>query len=183
MSAPPYRILTICGSLRRNSRNRAILAAAIELAPPSLAFEAFELHDIPLYNGDVEQEGFPAPVAALRDAIRAADGLLIVTPEYNHSIPGLLKNALDWASRPPEMPFRGKPAGVMGGSNGFIGTARCQAHLRQVLFTLGVRQMVHGEVLVSRAQDKINAEGRLADDKTREVIGRYMADFAQWVGG
>lgn len=176
-----YRILAFCGSLRRRSFNRAILRTAIESAPPSLAFEEFELGEIPPYNGDVEAEGFPPPVDAFREAIRAADGLFVATPEYNHSIPGVLKNALDWASRPPDMPFPGKPAGVIGASNGLIGTARCQAHLRQVFQTLGLHTMVHGEVLVSRAQDQIDDQGRLTNDRTREVIAKYVASYAGWV--
>lgn len=182
MADPAVQILAVCGSLRRTSRNRALLGVALELAPPSLAIRPHEIGGIPPYDGDVEAQGFPEPVRAFREAIRAADGLLLVTPEYNHSIPGVLKNALDWASRPPDMPFRGKPGGIMGASDGPIGTARCQSHLRQVLFTLGVHTMVHREVLVARVQDKVDGEGRLIDEQTRELVAKYMAAFAGFVG-
>ena len=115
------RILGIAGSLRRGSFNAATLRAAQELAPAGMTIESFDIAPIPLYNEDVRQQGFPAPVEDLRARIKAADGLLIVTPEYNYSIPGVLKNAIDWASRPPEQPFDGKPIGVMGASAGTIG--------------------------------------------------------------
>jgi chromate reductase len=181
MSDTPLRILAVCGSLRRASYNRALLRTAIELAPPTLTFIQHEIGDIPLYNGDVEAEGFPPPVVAFREAIRAADGLLFVTPEYNHGIPGVLKNAIDWASRPPDMPFRRKPGGLMGASDGPIGTARCQATLRQTMQTLGIRTMVHGEVLVTFAPQKFTEDLQLTDGDTRKHVARYLASYAQWV--
>ena len=110
------RILGIAGSLRRSSFNAATLRAAQELAPSGMTIESFDIAPIPSYNEDVRQQGYPAPVEDLRVRIKAADGLLIVTPEYNYSIPGVLKNAIDWASRPPEQPFDGKPIGLMGAS-------------------------------------------------------------------
>ena len=113
-----YGYLGIAGSLRRGSFNAATLRTAQELAPAGMTIERFDIAPIPLYNEDVRQQGFPAPVEDLRARIKAADGLLIVTPEYNYSIPGVLKNAIDWASRPPEQPFDGKPIGVMGASAG-----------------------------------------------------------------
>ena len=112
------RILGIAGSLRQASFNRATLRAAQELAPDGMQIDSFDIAPIPLYNEDVRQQGFPSPVEDLRARIKAADGMLIVTPEYNYSIPGVLKNAIDWASRPPEQPFDGKPIGIMGASGG-----------------------------------------------------------------
>jgi chromate reductase len=112
------RILGIAGSLRRGSFNAATLRAAQELAPAGMTIDSFDIAPIPLYNEDVRQQGFPPPVEDLRARIKAANGLLIVTPEYNYSIPGVLKNAIDWASRPPEQPFDGKPIGLMGASGG-----------------------------------------------------------------
>ncbi len=180
MSSPPLRILGICGSLRDKSRNRQLLAAAIELAPPALEFSLAEIGTIPLYNGDVEAGGFPAPVTAFHNAIEAADGLLIATPEYNHSIPGVLKNALDWASRGRQLITKGKPVGVIGASNGPIGTARCQAHLRLVLYTLRTLVMPHGEVLVGMCNDRFDDQGRLTDEKSREILAGYLEAFAEW---
>ena len=110
----PLKILGLCGSLRQGSYNQAVLRVAQELAPAAgLSIESAEIADVPLYNEDVYAQGFPPPVERLREQIRAADGLLFVTPEYNYSIPGMLKNAIDWVSRPPEQPFAGKPAAVM----------------------------------------------------------------------
>ncbi len=127
------RILGIAGSLRRGSFNAATLRVAQELAPAGMTIEHFDIAPIPLYNEDVRQQGFPPPVEDLRARIKAADGLLIVTPEYNYSIPGVLKNAIDWASRPPEQPFDGKPIGIMGASGGALGTARAQSPLAAML--------------------------------------------------
>jgi chromate reductase len=129
---PPRRVLGIAGSLRRASYNRALLKAAQELAPDGLTIEVFDLLDVPLYNGDVEAQGEPAAVAELRRAIHAADGVLMVTPEYNHCVPGVMKNAVDWASRPPgSAALDEKPVGIIGASPGFTGTARGQSQLRQ----------------------------------------------------
>lgn len=126
------RALGIPGSLRSGSYNRALLRAARELAPEGMGIDTFELHDVPPYNGDVEAEGDPRPVVALKQAIREADALLIATPEYNRGLPGVLKNAIDWASRPPlASPLARKPAAVMGASTGMGGTARAQEQLRR----------------------------------------------------
>ena len=174
-------ILALSGSVRQGSFNRSLLRAAIELAPPGLTFSFAEFGTFPIYSGDIEAEGTPADVVAFQEAVRAADALLIVSPEYNHSIPGGLKNAIDWASRGRPLPFRGKLAGVMGASDGMVGTARMQPVLRDVLWTLGVTVYPHPEVLVARMQDKVDPEGRLVDQKTREVVAKYMAGFAAWV--
>jgi chromate reductase len=127
-----FNVVGFAGSLRRGSDNRALLRAATELAPPALHIVIQELDDIPLYNGDIEVAGVPQSVVQLRDVIRKADGLLIATPEYNYGVPGVLKNAVDWLSRPPrDRALNGKVAAVMGASQGTIGTARCQLQLRQ----------------------------------------------------
>ena len=129
--ADQINVLGFAGSLRQGSYNKMALRAAIELAPAGMTIETFDLAPIEPYNEDVKQRGFPPPVQEFREKIRAADALLIVTPEYNYSIPGVLKNAIDWASRPPEQPFNGKPIAIMGVSPGRLGSARAQYHLRQ----------------------------------------------------
>ncbi len=175
------RIVGISGSLRRDSFNAATLRAARELAPSGMTIESFDIAPIPLYNEDVRQQGFPAPVEDLRTRIKATDGLLIVTPEYNYSIPGVLKNAIDWASRPPEQPFDGKPIGVMGASAGTHGTSRAQYHLRQCFVFLNGLVMNRPEVMIPAAQNKFDAEGKLTDQATRDFIVAHLAAFKAWV--
>jgi chromate reductase len=175
------RILGIAGSLRRGSFNAATLRTARELAPSGMAIEIFDIAPIPVYNEDVRQQGFPPPVEDLRARIRSADGLLIVTPEYNYSIPGVLKNAIDWASRPPEQPFDGKPIGIMGASGGVLGTARAQYHLRQCFVFLNGLVMNRPEVMIPQAQNKFDAEGKLTDQATRDFITAHLAAFRTWV--
>jgi chromate reductase len=178
----PLRILGIAGSLRAGSYNRALLRAAQQLAPQGIAIVTFDLDAIPPYNADVEAQGFPAPVVAFKAAIAGADALLIATPEYNHSIPGVLKNALDWASRPPKQsPLDGKPAAIMGASTGAIGTARAQQHLRLVGAYVNMLVLNQPEVLVGRAQDKFDASGRLTDEPTRQFLVKFLQAFVQWV--
>src|SRR5687767_13508981 len=127
-------ILGIAGSLREASFNRRALAAAVELAPDGVSIRPFQrLAEIPLYNEDVKARGFPPAASEFREAIAGSDALLFVTPEYNFSVPGVLKNAIDWASRPPDMPLFGKPVAIMGASTGLVGTVRAQLHLRQIL--------------------------------------------------
>src|SRR5215475_12681172 len=174
-------ILGIAGSLRRGSFNAATLRAAQELVPSGMTIEAFDIAPIPAYNEDVRQQGFPAPVEELRTRIKAADGLLIVTPEYNYSIPGVLKNAVDWASRPPEQPFDGKAIGIMGASGGTLGTARAQYHLRQCFIFLNGHVMNRPEVMIPQAQNKFDADGRLTDQQTRDFVAAHLAAFKAWV--
>jgi chromate reductase len=174
-------ILGIAGSLRRGSFNAATLRVAQELAPARVTIESFDIAPIPLYNEDVFQQGFPAPVEDLRARIKAADGLLIVTPEYNYSIPGVLKNAIDWASRPPDQPFDGKPIGLMGASPGTHGTSRAQYHLRQCFVFLNGLVMNRPEVMIPVAQGKFDANGALTDQTTRDFIAAHLAAFEAWV--
>jgi chromate reductase len=151
------QVLGIAGSLRRGSFNAALLRLAQELAPAGMTIETFDIAPIPLYNEDVRQQGFPAPVEDLRARIKATDGLLIATPEYNYSIPGVLKNAIDWASRPPDQPFDGKPIGVMGASAGAMGGGRGQYHLRQCFIFLNGLVMNRPEVMIPAAHMKFDA--------------------------
>ncbi len=174
-------ILGIAGSLRRGSFNAATLRAAQELAPDGMRIETFDIAPVPMYNEDVREQGYPAPVEALRAKIKAADGVLVVTPEYNYSIPGVLKNAIDWASRPPEQPFDGKPIGIMGASGGVLGTARAQYHLRQSFVFLNGLVMNRPEVMIPQAQNKFDADGKLTDAQTRDFIKAHLVAFNAWV--
>lgn len=182
MPAERVRILGIPGSLRRLSYNRGLLLAARELAPRGMEIEIADLSPIPLYNADVESEGTPPAVAALKAQIKAADALLIATPEYNHLLPGVLKNAIDWASRPVEdNAFRGKPAAIMGASRGPTGTARAQLALRQVLTALECYVLPGPQVLIGGAPERFDATGRLTEEPARERIRALLEALRGWV--
>jgi chromate reductase len=175
-------VAAFAGSLRRDSYNRALLRAAQEVAPPGMTISILEIGDVPLYNADVEAEGEPEPVARFKAAIRDADGLLIATPEYNHGVPGVTKNAVDWASRPPRnAPLNGKPVAILGASPGQTGTARGQSQLRQAFEFTNSYCMAQPEILVYRAHEKFDAEGRLTDEKTREYLGKFLVAFGEWI--
>jgi chromate reductase len=177
----PYNVVGIVGSLRRGSLNRALLRAAIELAPPRIRITPRDLIDIPLYNGDVEAAAVPQSVMDLRSAVREADALLIATPEYNHGVPGVLKNTIDWLSRPPRSSaLDGKPAAIMGASPGMTGTARSQTQLRQAFVFTNTYAMVQPEVLVARAHEKFDANGQLTDQATREFLQQFLLRFEAW---
>jgi chromate reductase len=167
-------VLGISGSLRRGSLNTAALQAAIELAPADMHIDIAQIGDLPLYDDDVRTAGYPASVLRLREQVRAADALLFAAPEYNYSIPGVLKNAIDWVSRPPEQPFAGKPAAIMGVSPGAIGTARAQYHLRQIGVFLDLRFLNKPEVMIGNSGDRFDAEGRLTDTATREHVQKLL---------
>jgi chromate reductase len=167
-------VLGLAGSLRQGSYNKAALRAAVELAPAGMTIETFDLAPIPLYNEDVKQQSFPPPVQELREKIRAADALLIVTPEYNYSIPGVLKNAIDWASRPPDQPFEGKPIALMGASPGRFGTARAQYHLRQCFVFLNGLVLNRPEVMISGAAEMFDDRLRLTDEAARGYVGKLL---------
>ena len=175
------KVLGIAGSLRAGSYNRALLRAAQELAPAGMEISTFDLAPIPLYNGDVEEKGDPDPVAALKAAIRQADALLIATPEYNFGVPGVLKNAIDWASRPPRgSVLQGKPAAIMGATPGMGGTGRAQMALRQSFVFTQTYALLAPEVLVARAHEKFDASGRLTDEPTRKFVSQLLVALAQW---
>jgi chromate reductase len=169
------RVLGISGSLRKGSYNTGLLRAASELLPEEMTLETFDLSRIPLYNDDVRALGYPEPVQEFRDRIAAADALLIATPEYNFSIPGVLKNAIDWASRPPNPPLDGKPVAIMGASTGNFGTVRAQMHLRQVCVNTNMLPLNKPEVLVMRAQEKFDPDGLLVDQTARGFIRDLLA--------
>ena len=174
------RIMGFAGSLRKDSYNRALLRAAAELLPAEAELEVFDLEGIPMYNADLETP-LPERVAEFKRRIRSADALLIVTPEYNYSFTGVLKNALDWGSRPSgDNSFAGKPAAIMGASDGRFGTTRAQYHLRQVLVSLNMHPMSKPEVLVATAQDKIDDQGKLVDNRTRDHIKRLLEALVNW---
>jgi chromate reductase len=182
MAASPLEVLAFAGSLRQASFNRALLAAAQELAPGGMAITVFDLAEIPLYNGDVEAAGDPAGVVRFKDAIRAADGVLMATPEYNHGVPGVMKNAVDWASRPPsEAVLARKPVALLGASPGITGTARGQSQLRQAFEFTGSYCMPQPELLVFRAHEKFDAEGRLTDAASRQHLAKFLVAFGEWV--
>jgi chromate reductase len=147
-----------------------------------MTIETLEIRGIPVYDADVEAEGDPAPVAEFKRAVGAADGLLIATPEYNYGVPGVTKNVIDWASRPPRKSvLDGKPVAVMGATPGTWGTARGQAQLRQAFTFTNSYAMQQPEILVARAREKFDDEGRLVDDTTREYLGKFLAAFADWI--
>ena len=173
-------ILGISGSLRKGSFNTAALRAARELAPEGVAIEIADISQIPLYNDDVRAQGFPPAVERFREQIRAADALLFASPEYNYSISGVLKNAIDWASRPPHQPLAGKPAAILGASGGPAGTARSQYHLRQVGVFVDLKFVNKPEVMIAGAQDRFDAEGKLIHEHTREIIGKLLVSLADW---
>lgn len=175
------RVLGVAGSLRLGSLNRALLRAAVKLAPTGMTIETFDLAGVPLYNGDVEATGDPDGVAEFKAAIRAADAVLFVTPEYNHGVPGVMKNAVDWASRPArDAALSGKPVGIIGASPGQVGTARGQSQLRQAFEFTNSYCMPQPEILVFRALEKFDANGELTDAKTAEFLGKYLEALRAW---
>ncbi|MBV9438709.1 MAG: NAD(P)H-dependent oxidoreductase [Candidatus Eremiobacteraeota bacterium] len=173
------RVLGICGSLRKGSYNRALLRAAQRAAPDGMTIELFELRDLPLYDGDVEARGDPPPVLAFKEAVHAADALLIATPEYQHGIPGVLKNALDWASRPADgSVLQGKTAAIIGASPGMTGTVRAQMQLRQTLAFSEVYTVLEPEVLVGRVREKVNEAGEFVDETALAFLRTLLENLA-----
>jgi chromate reductase len=174
------KVLGISGSLRAGSFNSAALRAARDLAPAGLTIETFDLAPIPLYNEDVYAKGFPPPVADFRAKIKAADALLVCSPEYNYSTSGVLKNAIDWASRPPDQPFDGKPIALLSASPSFTGGARAQYHLRQIFVYLNPHILNRPEVMISAAHTKFDDAGKLTDEPTREHIRKLLDALKAW---
>lgn len=175
---PSLKILAIPGSLRRGSFNRSLARAAAELAPAGATVEVADLRDVPVYDEDVNAAGPPAVVLDFKRRIAEADAVFIATPEYNHGVPGVLKNLIDWTSRRPNQPWKGKPVAIAGASDGGFGTVRAQLALRPILGCLDARVVENPEVHVSNAQDKIDAEGRLVDEPTREKLRKLLAVLA-----
>ena len=174
-------VLGISGSLREKSYNTMLLRAAMELAPQGMVIRSASI-ELPLFNEDVRERGYPPSARLLREQIAKADGVLIATPEYNLSIPGVLKNAIDWASRPPDQPFDGKPVAIMGASTGRFGTVRSQNHLRQSLQALNANVMNKPGVMVGGAAKQFDDDSRLTDAATREHVAKLLDAFAAVIG-
>jgi len=175
------KILGFAGSLRKESFNRALLRNADKFVPDNARLEIFELDGIPPFNQDTEKE-MPQKVREFKSKIKDADAILISTPEYNYSVPGVLKNAIDFASRPyGDNPFDGKPVAIMSASIGMLGGARAQYHLRQIFVFLNMYPINRPEVMVNFATDKFDSEGNLLDETSRELIGELIQNLVDWV--
>lgn len=178
--AAGQRILGFAGSLRSGSYNHALLWAAAEEAPEGMIIETFELDDIPLYNEDIEEQGDPSEVARFKYTLGRCDGVLISTPEYQHGMTGVLKNALDWASRPAgSSVMRGKPVAIIGASPSPKGTARSQIQLRQTLNHMQADMVCHPEVLVAHAREKFDEAGRFTDEPGRRSMAELLEALAE----
>ncbi len=176
-------VFAVAGSLRKDSFNKKLLRAAMELVPPGMMIHQFDgLADIPAYDADIDVDPRPESVRALKQMLAACDGLLIVTPEYNYGIPGVLKNAIDWASRPAATsPLLGKVALLMGASTGMVGTARAQQQLRQNFVFTKTTVLPVPEILVARAPEKFDSEGRLIDDMAKQLIAERLKALGEWI--
>ncbi|MDP6388820.1 MAG: NAD(P)H-dependent oxidoreductase [Alphaproteobacteria bacterium] len=173
-------VLGLCGSLRKDSINMVALKAAGSLMPDGSDLHIADISDIPIYNEDDCADGFPVAVGELRDKIAAADALMIATPEYNLSVPGVLKNAIDWVSRPPDQPFEGKPVAILGASPGRSGTMRAQHHLRQIFVFVDMKPINKPEVFITDARTKFDEDGRVTDDETAEFLTDLTASLIDW---
>jgi chromate reductase, NAD(P)H dehydrogenase (quinone) len=175
-----FKILDFAGSLRKGSYNKALVRAAVELAPENVRIEVFDLEGISPFNQDLENTP-PQRVIEFKEKIRNADALLIATPEYNYSIPGVLKNAIDWASRPKEgNPLEDKPVAIMSASTGRLGGARAQYHLRQTFVFLNMHPINRPEVMLSNAAENVDANGRLTNEQTRTLIRQLLEALVAW---
>lgn len=182
MDATPLNVVGIAGSLRRGSYNRGLIRAAVDLAPAGMRLTMHDLGDLPMFNADVEAVGDPQPVRQFKETIGAADALLVATPEYNRCVPGVLKNAIDWASRPARQSvLTNKPVAIMGASTGGGGTARAQAHLRDGLGYTNGLVLPQPEVLVPFAASRFDEEGNLHDDQTKDAIRDLLVALGDWV--
>jgi chromate reductase, NAD(P)H dehydrogenase (quinone) len=183
MANGAFDVLVICGSLRKGSFNAALARALPALAPPSLALRyAAPLDSIPPYNADVQDAGNPPPVVALTEAIRAADGLIIVSPEYNWSIPGVLKNAIDWVSKVKDQPFLGKPVALQSCAGGLLGGSRMQYHLRQALTSIEAQILIRPEVFVTFAAKKFDATTlELTDQPTKDMVKLQLETYEKFL--
>jgi len=178
--ARPIKILAFCGSLRAGSYNKLALKVAEEVKPADMSIEHAEIGDFPHYNADVQAKGFPAPVERVAAQLKATDGILWVTPEYNFSIPGVLKNAIDWLSRMTPQPFADKPVAIFGAAAGALGTGRAQYDLRRMCVFLDMHPLNKPEVFIGAAHTKFDASGKLTDEPTREFIKQLMTALDAW---
>jgi chromate reductase len=174
------KVLSFAGSLRKGSYNKALIHTAVELAPQNVSIEIFDLEGIPLFNQEFETNP-PPRVKEFKDKIRDSDALLIATPEYNFSVPGVLKNAIDCASRPKtDTPLEGKPVAIMSASTGRFGGARAQYHLRQTLVFLDMHPVNRPEVMLSDATHNVDADGKVTNEQTRQLIKQLLEALATW---
>lgn len=183
MAGQSFNILAFAGSLRAHSYNRGLIRIAQEVAPEGIEVRSFDIASIPLYNEDVEKQGDPEPVNDFKEAIRAADALLIATPEYNYSVPGVLKNAVDWASRPPQSsPIKKKPAAIIGASGGPWGTVRAQLALRQSFVFTETLVLPKPELYVTNGRQQFDEEGNLKEghEEVKERVGEVVTALAAW---
>jgi chromate reductase len=176
-------IVALCGSLRAASFNRMLLNLAVECKPPTMAVEVLDWRDVPVFDGDQFAKGLPPSVGALKSRIARADGVLIVSPEYNFSVPGGIKNVLDWLSRGDDQPWALKPVAIASASGGPLGGARMQYDLRKVLLYLNAQVLAKPEVFCGMAQTKFDTTGRCTDDTTRKFATDLMAAFERWIAG
>ena len=175
------RILGVCGSLRKASYNMAALRACNELMPAGMAMKIAQIGDLPLFNQDVFDAGIPEPAKRFRAEVLEADGVLIASPEYNFSLSAALKNAIDWASRPPNQSWQDKPVAIFSCSGGPLGGARVQYDLRRILGQLWGHVLPRPEVFIGAAQTKFDAQGKLTDEATRKFLGELLAGFKTWI--
>ena len=175
------KILGICGSLRKSSFNMAALRACSELMPQGMTLQITSIADLPIFNQDVLDAGMPEPVKRFRAEVAAADGLLIASPEYNFSVPAPLKNAIDWASRPPNQVFQDKPIAIFSAAGGPLGGARVQYDLRRILSQLWGHVLPRPEVFIGMAASKIDAQGKLNDETTRKFLTELLLGFKDWI--
>lgn len=176
-------IVGLCGSLRAASYNRMLMRLAESVMPASMKLHTLEWRDVPVFDADVLAKGMPAVVAGLREQVRKADGLLVVTPEYNFSIPGGLKNVIDWLSRGEDQPLAGKPVAILSASAGPVGGARVQYDLRKVLLFVNSMTLIKPEVFVGNVASKFAADGQCTDETTRKFVTAQMAAFEPWIAG
>ena len=178
--ADHLNVLGVSGSLRQGSFNTGLIRAAVELQPDGLRCTRFDLHDIPLFNSDLEDEAPPAPVASFYSALTSADALLLAVPEYNYSITGVLKNAIDWASRGAPSPLDGKPLAILG-AGGRHGTVRAQSHMRQIALHNSMRVMIDPELCIARPRKRYDDQGNLTDEQTRTRLREFLVAFEAWI--
>jgi chromate reductase len=174
------KVLGFSGSIRKRSYNSALLRNAFELKPDNMELEIFDLSSIPLYDDDIRESGYPESVMYFREKIANADALLIATPEYNYSIPGVLKNAIDWASRPPDQPFDGKPVAIMGASGGISGTIRAQIHLRDICVCVNMIPLNKPQLYIQKAREQFDEAGNLINESSSNQLKKLLAALADW---
>ncbi len=175
--AKPIKVMALSGSLRKGSYNTMAIHAASDVAPEGMSIELYDISQIPMYNDDVRLAGYPPVVQDFRHAIAASDAILFASPEYNYSVSGVLKNAIDWASRAPHMPFDGKTAAIIGASGGVLGTARSQRDLRWIMSGLNVYVVNLPHVYIGGAAQKFTAEGELTDQTTVDLLKQLLENL------